>query len=59
MSQKKSKNPIKTGGNLIIKKNFLENELITTAAKGLKLSASKLSYFFETFIKVGEGDPAA
>ena len=44
---------------LIIKNKFLANELITTAAKRLKLSVSKLSYLFETFIKVGEGDPAA
>ena len=59
MPQEKSKKSIKTGGKLIVKKNFLADELTTTSAKRFKLSASKLSYLFETFIKVGERNPAA
>lgn len=59
MLQKKSKRPEKTGGNSIIKKNFLGDKLITDAAKRCKISASKLSYTFKTFIKVGKRDPAA
>ena len=59
MPQEKSKRPIKTGGKLIVKKTFLADEEITTAAKRLRLSTSKLPYLFETFIRVGEMDPAA
>ena len=46
---KKSKKHKKTGGKLTIRKNFLEDELITAAAKRCKFSASKLSYTFKTF----------
>ena len=53
------KKSLKTGGNLIINKNFLADESITTAAKTLRLSTSKLSYLFEAFIKVGEKLPCS
>ena len=59
MPQEKSKKSLKTGGNLIINKNFLADESITTAAKRLRLSTSKLSYLFEAFIKVGEKLPCS
>ena len=59
MPQEKSKRPIKTGGKLIVKHNFLADELIFTAARRLRLSTSKLPYLFEPFIRVGEMDPVA
>ena len=53
------KRPSKTGGNLVLQKDFVQNKILVAASRRLKISPSGFKHFMKTLVQVGEGNPEA
>ena len=53
------KRPSKTGVNLVLQKDFVQNKILVAASRRLKISPSGFKHFMKTLVQVGEGNPEA